>query len=472
MSASNKGSTGEQGRVALFDEGELPASTPREVTATLPAPARVMTPQRDQIELRAVDLDALLAPDHPARSVWAFVRALDLAPLYAQIKSVQGGRGAPAIDPAILVALWLLATIEGVGSARELARLCERDDAYRWICGGVGVNHHSLSDFRTSQEAWLDAQLTASIVSLMDQQLVKLDVVSQDGMRVRASAKAASFRRQDKLARLHAQAEAQIQALKQELEEDAGASSRRKQAARERAARDQQQRLAKALDVMKKLKPAKQPKPSKRRGRKDHDPGAGSSKPKAAAEPRVSTTDAEARVMKMADGGFRPAYNVQLAVDAETQLIACVEVVNTGSDMGLMAPMHAALQHRYDCTPGHWLADGGFTKLEAINELTERGTQPVVPPPRSRNPAIDCLQPKPDDTPAQIQWRQLMGSHWGKDLYVQRGATVECVNAQLRRQGLQQFNVRGLLKVRAVALWHALAHNLMRMRSLHFAFAA
>lgn len=472
MSASNKGSTGEQGRVALFDEGELPASMPREVTATLPAPARVMTPQRDQIELRAVDLDALLAPDHPARSVWAFVRALDLAPLYAQIKSVQGGRGAPAIDPAILVALWLLATIEGVGSARELARLCERDDAYRWICGGVGVNHHSLSDFRTSQEAWLDAQLTASIVSLMDQQLVKLDVVSQDGMRVRASAKAASFRRQDKLARLHAQAEAQIQALKQELEEDAGASSRRKQAARERAARDQQQRLAKALDVMKKLKPAKQPKPSKRRGRKDDDPGAGSSKPKAAAEPRVSTTDAEARVMKMADGGFRPAYNVQLAVDAETQLIACVEVVNTGSDMGLMAPMHAALQHRYDCTPGHWLADGGFTKLEAINELTERGTQPVVPPPRSRNPAIDCLQPKPDDTPAQIQWRQLMGSHWGKDLYVQRGATVECVNAQLRRQGLQQFNVRGLLKVRAVALWHALAHNLMRMRSLHFAFAA
>lgn len=471
MSANIKGSTGEQGRVGLFDEEELPASASREVPAAFPAPARVLAPQRDQVELRAVDLDALLATDHPARSVWAFVQALDLGPLYAQIKSVQGGRGAPAIDPAILVALWLLATIEGVGSARELARLCERDDAYRWICGGVGVNHHSLSDFRTSQQAWLDAQLTASIVSLMDQQLVKLDVVSQDGMRVRASAKAASFRRQDKLARLHAQAEAQVQALKQELQEDAGASSRRKQAARERAARDRQHRLAKALDVMKKIKPAKQPKPSKRRGKRDGDPGAGSSKPKAPAEPRVSTTDAEARVMKMADGGFRPAYNVQLAVDAQTQLIACVEVVNTGSDMGLMAPMHEALQQRYDCTPSHWLADGGFTKLEAINELTERGTQPVVPPPRSRNPAIDCLQPKPDDTPAQVQWRQLMGTDWGKDLYVQRGATVECVNAQLRRQGLQQFNVRGLIKARAVALWHALAHNLMRMRSLNFALA-
>ena len=470
MSASTKSSTGEQGRSGLFDEGELPASAPRQAPAASPASARVMTPQRDQIELRAVDLDALLAPDHPARSVWAFVQALDLGPLYAQIQSVQGGRGAPAIDPAILVALWLLATIEGVGSARELARLCERDDAYRWICGGVGINHHSLSDFRSGQEAWLDTQLTASIVSLMDQQLVKLDVVSQDGMRVRASAKAASFRRQDKLARLHAQAEAQVQALKQELQEDAGASSRRKQAARERAVTERQQRLAKALETMKRIKPPKQPKPSKRRGKNDDDPGAGG-KPKAVAEPRVSTTDAQARVMKMADGGFRPAYNVQLAVDAETQLIACVEVVNTGSDMGLMAPMHEALQRRYDCTPAHWLADGGFTKLEAINELTERGTQPVVPPPRSRNPAIDCLQPKPDDTPAQAQWRQLMSTDWGKDLYVQRGATVECVNAQLRRQGLQQFNVRGLLKARAVVLWHALAHNLMRMRSLNFAFA-
>lgn len=472
MSANSNGPTGEQGRRGLFVDGELPASVPREVLTASSAPARVMTPQRDQIELRAVDLDALLAADHPARNVWAFVQALDLGPLYAQIKSVQGGRGAPAIDPAILVALWLLATVEGVGSARELARLCERDDAYRWICGGVGVNHHSLSDFRTGQQAWLDAQLTASMVSLMDQGLVKLEVVAQDGMRVRASAKAASFRRQEKLAHLHALAQAQVQTLKSELDEDAGASSRRKQAARERVARDREQRLAKALATMSKIKPPKQPKPSKRRGKKDDDPGpGGNGKANAPAEPRMSTTDADARVMKMADGGFRPAYNVQLAVDAQTQLIAEVEVINSGSDMGQMAPMHNAVQQRYAITPSHWLADGGFTKLQAINELAERGTQPVVPPPKSRNPAIDCLQPKPDDTPAQAQWRELMGSDWGKDLYIQRAATVECANAQLRRRGLAQFNVRGLIKVRAVALWHALAHNLMRMRSLNMAIA-
>lgn len=472
MSAAIKGSTGEQCESGLFGEE---AGTPGASRASPPvrcAPARVMSAQRNQVELRAVDLDAMLAGDHPARSVWAFVQALNLAPLYAQIKSLEGGRGAPAIDPAILVALWLLATIEGVGSARELARLCERDDAYRWICGGVGVNHHSLSDFRTGQQAWLDAQLTASMVSLMDQGLVKLEVVAQDGMRVRASAKAASFRRKEKLAHLHALAQAQVQTLKRELEEDAGASSRRKQAARERMAKDREQRLAKALATMNKIKPPKQPKASKRRSKKDDDPGqGGNATTSTPAQPRVSTTDADARVMKMADGGFRPAYNVQLAVDAQTQLIAAVEVVNSGSDMGQMAPMHNVVQQRYEVTPSHWLADGGFTKLEAINELSARGTQPVVPPPRSRNPEIDCLRPKLDDTPAQALWRELMGSDWGKDLYIQRAATVECANAQLRRRGLTQFNVRGLIKVRAVVLWHALAHNLMRLRSLNFAIA-
>ena len=272
MSAATIGDEGEQAQAGLFDRGEVQAAE-RATRATKSAGApRVMTPQRNQIELRAVDLEALLAPDHAARTVWAFVQSMDLAPLYARIKSVAGRGGAPAIDPAILVALWLWATIDGVGSAREVDRLCERDDAYRWICGGVGVNYHSLADFRTEHEAWLDAQLSRSIASLLDRRLVTLNAVAQDGLRVRAHAKAGSFRRREKLAELHAQAQAQVQALKRELTEDAGASARRKQAAVERAAREREQRLAAALATMDKLqrKPppeAKTPKPSKRRGR-------------------------------------------------------------------------------------------------------------------------------------------------------------------------------------------------------------
>ena len=477
MSAATIGDEGEQAQAGLFDRGEVQAAE-RATRATKSAGApRVMTPQRNQIELRAVDLEALLAPDHAARTVWAFVQSMDLAPLYARIKSVGGRGGAPAIDPAILVALWLWATVDGVGSAREVDRLCERDDAYRWICGGVGVNYHSLADFRTEHEAWLDAQLTRSIASLLDRRLVTLNVVAQDGLRVRAHAKASSFRRREKLAELHAQAQAQVSALKRELTEDAGASNRRKQAAVERAAREREQRLAAALATMDKLqrKPLpepKKPKPSQRRGRSDDGPGdPGKVAPKPEPEPRVSTTDADARVMKMADGGFRPAFNAQLAVDADTQFIAAVAVVNSGSDMGQMSPMHQDIQQRYATTPDHWLADGGFTKLQAIDELTARGTQPVLPPPSSRNPGIDPLTPKASDTPAQAQWRSFMASDLAKSLYVRRGATVECANAQLRRRGLARFNVCGLVKARAVLLWHALAHNLMRMRSLNIAFA-
>lgn len=470
-----------QGQAGLFGEGELPTGpVVNGPSATAASEARVLYPQRHQIELRPVDLDAMLAADHPARTVWAFVQSMDLSPLYAAIKSRQGGRGAPAIDPAVLVALWLWATIDGVGSAREVDRLCERDDTYRWLCGGVGVNYHTLADFRTGNAEWLDAQLTRSIASLLDRRLVELNVVAQDGLRVRASAKAASFRRREKLQHLHSLAQAQVMALKRELTEDAGASARRKQAAAERAAREREQRLVKAVATMDEIAsmPApKKPKPSKRRGKSNDDqPGGGSA---VAAEvtkeppaPRVSTTDPEARVMKMADGGFRPAFNAQLAVDVETQLIAAVDVINQGSDMGQMAPMHAQVQQRYAMTPTHWLADGGFTKLAAIEELTHRGTQPVVPPPRSRNPNIDHLAPKDTDSPAIANWRATMASDWGQDLYAQRGASVECVNAHVRGRGLTHFNVRGIVKAKAVLLWHALAHNLMRMRAMNFAFAA
>lgn len=475
MSAPSTGRGGEQDQTGLFGEGELPAgeSVPGRQSGSGGSP-RLMHAQRDQVELRAVDLDAMLSPDHAARTVWAFVQSLDLAPLYAAIKSVHGRAGAPAIDPAILVALWLWATIDGVGSAREIDRLCDRDDAYRWLCGGVGVNYHTLADFRTAHEKWLDAQLTRSIASLLDRRLVTLEVVAQDGMRVRAAAKAASFRRRDRLAALHAQAQAQVAALKRELDEDAGASSRRKQAARQRAAADREQRLAQALATMskieKKMGPAKKTAPARKDDDNDPPSAPASPPPKPEAEPRVSTTDPEARVMKMADGGYRPAFNAQLAVDTATQLIAALDVVDQGSDMNQMVPMHERIVQRYQRTPRHWLADGGFTKLAAIEHLSKAGSQPLLPPPNSRNPKIDRLAPKDTDTQAQARWRAAMASDEGKALYKLRAATVECANAQLRRRRLDRFSVRGLIKARAVLLWHALAHNLMRMRSLNITF--
>lgn len=457
----------------LFDESEIPilAAPGERAEGPTRGVARVMAAQRDQIELRACDLDALLGGDHAARTVWAFVQSLDLEPLYARIKAVQCAAGRPAIDPAILVALWLWATVDGVGSAREIDRLCERDDAYRWICGGVGVNYHTLAEFRTQHAEWLDAQLTRSIASLLERKLVTLSVVSQDGMRVRASAKAASFRRRGRLEKFMHEARAQLEALKAELHEDAGAGTRRKQAARERALREREERIARALATMQEieaLEPAKRT--QKKSNKHDAAPPCGGRPAEAEAEARVSTTDPEARVMKMADGGFRPAFNAQLAVDTATQLIVGVDLVNIGSDMGQMVPMHEQIEQRYGCTPGHWLADGGYSKLQAIDKVAQRGTQPLMPPPRSRDPNVDPFAPKSTDSDNVARWRTRMASDQAKALYRQRAATSECTNAQVRRRGLYQFLVRGRLKARGVLLWHALAHNLMRMRSLNIAF--
>jgi len=150
--------------------------------------ARILKPCRNQLQLRSVDLESLLAADHPARIVWAFVEALDVGPLYAEIKAAGERPGRPAIDPRILMALWLTATLDGVGSARALDRLCGEHDAYRWICGGVEVNYHTLADFRVDKVEVLDRLLTRSVAARMMTGAVTLNRVAQDGVRVRASA--------------------------------------------------------------------------------------------------------------------------------------------------------------------------------------------------------------------------------------------------------------------------------------------
>lgn len=308
------------------------------------ASPRVLRPNRAQLELRPTDLESLLPDDHRARAVWEFVEGLDLSPLYERIRSVEGHAGRPAIDPAILMALWLYATVEGVGSARALARLCEQHDAYRWICGGVSVNAHTLSDFRVRHEAVLDELLTKSVARLMDAGLVTLRRVSQDGMRVRASAGAASFRRRTRLREFEKEARKQVEALRRELDEDPAATTRRQTEARLRAAKDRQARVKRALSEM--------PSVEAKKGPED--------KPNA----RVSTTDPEARVMRMADGGYRPAYNIQFATDPESQVIVGVEVTNEGSDQGQLEPMLDQIEERYEVTPADALVDGGFINLE------------------------------------------------------------------------------------------------------------
>jgi transposase len=305
--------------IPLFDEEQAPIPAAEECEARVMQSApRYQRPNRAQVELRPRNLEALIPEDHPVRTVWAFVAGMDLLPLYQRIRAVEGGAGRPPIDPAILMALWLYATLEGVGSARALERLCQQHDAYRWLCGGVSVNHHSLADFRVAHGAFLDHQLTVGVATLMSKGLVSMKRVAQDGVRIRASAGAASLRRQPSLERCLEEARVQVEALRQELRDDPAASAQRERAARLRAAEEREQRVRKALEHLPQVEAKKK----------------AAEKPKA----RVSTTDPEARVMKMADGGFRPAFNGQFCTDTETQVVVGVDLSNEGSDQKELVP--------------------------------------------------------------------------------------------------------------------------------------
>jgi transposase len=212
-----------------------------------PGPPRLRKPVRDQIELRAVDLDGLIGPDHPARVIWDYVQGLDLRALEQSVRAREHTPGQAPVSPRLLLALWLYATSEGIGSARALARLCESHDAYRWLCGGVSVNYHGLADFRTAVPELLDRLLTENVATLSAANVINLDEVVQDGVRVRASAGAASFRRSKTLHKELKKAQRRVARLKQEVHDDPDASNRRIRAADERAARERETRVRAAL---------------------------------------------------------------------------------------------------------------------------------------------------------------------------------------------------------------------------------
>ena len=399
--------------------------------------------------MRVMSLDELLPAEHRVRLVWAMVAEMDLGKLYARIAAVEGGSGRPAIDPALLLSVWLYATLEGVGSARSLERLCQEHLAYQWLMGGVGVNYHTLADFRVGYEAELDELLVKGVAALMESGLVQLEQTAQDGIRVRAHAGASSFRRKQTLEGHLQQAEARVQVLKTQREAgESGQVSKRQQAAQERAARERVERVKQALQAVE----AVEAKKAKNRESKREDKPA-----------RGSTTDGQARVMKMPDGGFRPALNGQLLVDMPSRVIVEVTVSNE-PDQRLLEPLVEQVHKDYQRWMAEHYVDGGFRSNPATERLEQQGIQLYTPIPRSYNKA--AKQPPevvlPSDGPGVKAWKERMVSEQAKEKYKQRAATIEWANALARNRGLQRFLVNGVHKARAVLLWFALAHNLIQ----------
>lgn len=418
---------------------------------------RLKLANRQQIEWRAVDLDSQISPDHPVRLIWELALEVDMTPFYEPIKAVEGQAGQNAIDPRILLAVWMYAIIQGVGSARALDRLCQEHDAYRWICGGVSVNYHALADFRVEHEAVVDKLITQGVASLMAEGLVKLHCVAHDGKRVRASAGAASFRRRPTLEKCLEQTRQRLENLRQELDQDPGSVTKRQRAARERAAKERKERVEAALKRMQELE-AKQEK----RGKKENQE-------QRKRQARASTTDPEAHKIKMADAGWRPGYNLQVSSDVEARVIVNISVTNQGNDTGLMLPSLEQIHDRYQCYPKQTLDDGGFVSLSDITEAEKRHIQVYAPVPEPRKEGVDPYALHAGDTPQVMAWRARMATEEAKQIYKQRAATAEWVNAWLDNWGLDKLRVRSLKKANAVLGLYALTFNLLQGHKLRMA---
>lgn len=415
--------------------------------------ARTQRPERTQVEMQFFSLDQLVEKDHRVRLVWQYCESLDLSPLYRDIKATKVNRGRTPIDPRILFALWFYATLEGISSARRLADLTTRDFHYLWICGGVSVNHHTLSDFRSENTELLIQLLSDSIATLLHQKLITLESIGQDGMRVRASAGSGSFRSAKTLERLQSDAKAYVEQLGKQGPEELAKQSAAEQAAQKRAAEERLERIKAALENLKELEQRRQEKKSR----------------KSKSVSRASTTDPEAVRMKMGDGGFRPAYNVQFASDSQTRIVVGVRVDNQGSDQGQMLPMYQSICSTYGVVPKEYLVDGGFTKMSDIDALDKSHTMVFGTLPNERKQLEEGKDPyvaKPRDSDAMARFRQRMGTPEAQQIYKYRPSIAEFPNAECRNRGLHQFRVRGQRKALGQTLWHVLVNNFNRFKNL------
>lgn len=426
--------------------------------------ARVVRADRAQLRWDLIDLESLVAADHRARMVWAFVEGLSLDPLYAGIKSREGEAGRPAADPAVLLALWLYATVEGIGSARELARLCERDIAYRWLAGGVPVNHHGLADFRVDHGDFLDRLLSESVAALVAEGLVDLDEVTVDGTKVKALAGKGSFAGEDRMARATRQAEERVERLKAEIDADPGAHARRRKAAGERAARDIAERAARARVALTRLK-AEKAERARTHTKDEAKKG----------EPRVSLSDPEARWMRFADGSVKAGYNIQIAATGKG-LVLSVMATDRRNDAGLAVPMVDDIERRYGRVPKRLLVDTNYATAEDIARLASHPAGAVhvyTPPPEER----DDVKPetlrrraieRAREPQALTDWRRRMASDEGQAIYRGR-KRIELVNAHIKNRGFDRLNLRGIVKAGIAALWQAIAHNMLVASRLRLA---
>jgi len=492
-------------------ENDRCSATPRKGEA--PAAVRCKPVERRQLLLRTVDVEKLVAEDHPVRAIWELVGRLDLQPFYVDIGAVEGVAGRPVWDPHLLISLWIYAYKEGVSSAREITRLCGYHPGYQWLTGMEVVNYHTLADFRIHHRQALDRLFGEVLGVLSHQGLITLQRVMHDGTKVKACASDKSFRRKGTLQDHLRLAREQVERMGDPRSEEV---SQRAAQARQRALREKRQRLEEALQELERIEIARSESLEKKKK-----------------EPRVSTTDPQARVMLQAKGAYGPAYNVQISTDAEAKIIVGVGVSRSANDAGELEPAVERIEANLGGKPRQMVVDMGYTnqatievmaqkKIDLIgplperrdapwNRLKRRGVSPDFYPQafgydasadryacpagkmlafetqerergwvrrRYRARASDC-QACPFETqccpktkrgrslvrreqmPELAAFQAKMETAEAKEIYKQRAEVAEFPHAWIKdKMGLRQFRLRGLAKVTLEALWVSLTYNI------------
>lgn len=427
--------------------------------------ARVIGADRAQLRWEMVDLDSQLPADHRARVVWAFVESLDLSAFYEGIRSRDSNAGRPAADPQVLLALWLYATLEGVGSARAIDRLCASDTAYRWLCGGMPVNHHGLADFRVEHGDALDKLLTQSLTALIAEGLVRLDEIAIDGTKVAASAGRGSYASRKRLAHLEREVGERVAALKAELEADPAAGERRRKSSCLAKAQELARRIAGARKKVDELEA------ERKQQAETHAKDVEKKKP-----PRASTTDPEARYMRFADKAVRPGYN--LAVATACDFVIAVDATDRRNDTGIVTPLIERIAASTGKTPERLLIDTGCLVQDDLIDFDKRWPSMTVyapPQPDKEDAKPESLRRRELQRRKEPQvlkdWRARMASDEGQEIYARRKHT-ERAHGRMKNRGLARLPVRGLVKARCVALLHALADMLLRAHNMRLAQAS
>lgn len=474
-------------------------------------PPRVKPVDRSQMVWRSVEVERLIEEDHPARAIWALTGQLPLEGFYARIEATQGVAGRTPWDPRLLISLWVLAYSRGISSAREVARRCQFDPAFQWLCGLETVNHHTLSDFRVCHDRALQELFIQLLGVLSAEGLVSLERVMHDGTKIRADASRKSFGKEETLRAHLAEARAQVEQLSAQPEEQ----SARQRAAQERAVREREQKVQEALKQLEQIRQAKS-------GTEEKE------------QARASRSDPEARVMKQPGGGYAPGYNAQLSTEASHKIVVGVAVSQQSNDYAQLLPAVAQIQENLKAAPQQMVVDGGFTCRENIVQTEAAGIDLVGPLPEEstrsaaslsredrrqefsradfqyeegadvfRCPAGQLLSaagqrqqsgavehsyrasaaacaacplktrccPRTErrtltrvvETAVIQRFRQKMQTVQAQEIYRQRAEVAEFPNAWLKEKlGLRRFRVRGLAKVKCELLWGCLTYNIQQ----------